>query len=106
MPQLKFVVSSVEPHWVRVRYLLSRIKRSRHNTRFDDLCKLVEAAGIPLKRRSSSHRIYEDVNRGIFLNLQPGSGGKAKGYQVRQVIQEIEDHVLEKFSIREEESDE
>jgi hypothetical protein len=64
----------------------------------------VEAAGIPLKRQSSSHRLYEDEAARIFLNLQPGQDGKAKGYQVRQVVKTIEDLVLPRLMKEEDES--
>ena len=88
------VTPYMEPRLRSLRRLLDRIKRSPHNTRFGDLCKLIEAAGIPRKRQSGSHRVYEDEADGIFFNLQSAPGGKAKGYQVRQVVRTIEDLVL------------
>ena len=84
----------MEPRLRTLRRLLDRIKRSPHNTRFGDLCKLIEAAGIPFKRQTSSHVIYEDEQAGIFLNIQKTRDGKAKAYQVRDVAMTIEDRIL------------
>ena len=94
----------MEPRERKLNRLLNRIKRAPHNTRFAELCELVETAGIPFKRRSSSQSLYEDETEGIFLNLQPGQGGKAKGYQVRQVVETIEDLLLARMKDKEDES--
>lgn len=56
----------------------------------------MEAAGIPFKRQTASHVINEEESAGIFLNLQRGASGKAKAYQVRDVVTVIEDKILQK----------
>jgi len=65
--------------------------------RFKDLCKLVEALGYLLDRQKGSHLIYRHHTRRDLpiINLQRGSGGKAKPYQVRQVLRIIEEFKLE-----------
>lgn len=84
----------MEPSQRKLTRLLDRVRRSPHNTRFSELCALIEAAGIPFKRQTSSHVIYEDEPAGIFLNIQKTRDGKAKAYQARDVVLTIEDLIL------------
>lgn len=61
--------------------------------RFQDLRALLEAYGFRLVRVTGSHHIFgHDLVR-QRINLQP-SGNMAKPYQVRQVLQLIEEHEL------------
>lgn len=63
-----------------------KARRSRSNLRFSDLCYLADCYGYRLIRQSGSHRIYaRDADR-TMLNLQPLKDGKAKPYQVGQVL--------------------
>ena len=57
---------------------------------FSDLCSLAEAYGFELARTSGSHRIYK--RRGVMkvMNFQ-SDGGKAKPYQVKQLLSELRD---------------
>lgn len=79
------------------RALLERTKASPANVRFRDLCRLAEAHGFVMRRRKGSHLIYRHGGRPEvpLVNLQEGPGGKAKPYQVRQVLTLIETHGLE-----------
>ena len=64
---------------------------------FDDLCGLLEHVGFVLRRTAGSHRIYRHATRPALplMNLQRAAGGKAKPYQVRQVLEVIEVNGLE-----------
>lgn len=53
------------------------------NIPYDDLCSLLERLGFVSRQRGSSHRTFKFG--AAFVNLQRGSAGKAKPYQVRQV---------------------
>ncbi len=62
--------------------------QSDANFPFDDLCTLLTKLGYVGRKTKGSHIIFQ---RGpSFLNLQQSTGGKAKGYQVRQVREELQ----------------
>jgi predicted RNA binding protein YcfA (HicA-like mRNA interferase family) len=64
------------------------------NVRFDDLIRLAEAFGFELKRVTGSHHILAHPALPDLLNLQPGPDGKAKPYQIRQLMALVERHGL------------
>jgi predicted RNA binding protein YcfA (HicA-like mRNA interferase family) len=61
--------------------------------RFADLCKLAGGFGYRLDRVSGSHHIFENPEAARPLNLQ-NCGGRAKAYQVRQFLRDIEEYHL------------
>jgi hypothetical protein len=77
--------------------LLETARRSPANIRFSDLRGLVERAGFVLRSTRGSHRIYRHATRREIplINLQEERGGKAKPYQVRQVVRIIDEWELE-----------
>ncbi|MCB9764478.1 MAG: type II toxin-antitoxin system HicA family toxin [Alphaproteobacteria bacterium] len=78
----------------RLIRLLNAARRSPRNLRFTDLCALAEAAGFAFKRQSGSHRIYVHPNPQVPpMNFQERDG-KAKPYQVKQLLFAIEEHRL------------
>ena len=50
---------------------------------FTELCGLLQRLGFEM-RVSGSHHFFRREGLADVINLQPASGGKAKGYQVRQ----------------------
>ena len=76
------------------RRLLLRILNGSKNVAFGDFQSLVEGYGFRLRRISGSHHIYRhpDIEEG--LNLQPDRG-KAKPYQMRQLIDLVEEYNLQ-----------
>jgi hypothetical protein len=76
--------------------LLEKARNGPKNLRFDDLRKLVEGAGFVERAGSgTSHRIYSHpALPGVLINIQRGRDGKAKAYQVRQVLDTIDEHDL------------
>ncbi|MBU4190687.1 MAG: type II toxin-antitoxin system HicA family toxin [Candidatus Thermoplasmatota archaeon] len=76
--------------------IFDELKKNSKNIRFDRLCNIVEMFGFYFKGGKGSHRIY--VRKGIqeMLNFQ-NVGGKAKPYQVRQLIK-----VIKKYNLLEE----
>jgi len=77
----------------RKRKVLEMVLAGTHNIRFDELCRLAEAFGCRLERVSGSHHIDEHPQSDRPLNLQ-NVGGKAKAYQVRQLLRDIEEFHL------------
>ena len=82
---------------VRRRRLLQTARQRPAGLKFRQLCALAEAVGFVLDRQAGSHQIYlhphrRDVPR---LSLQEGPSGDAKPYQVRLLLQIIDDFDLE-----------
>jgi predicted RNA binding protein YcfA (HicA-like mRNA interferase family) len=77
--------------------LLEAARRSPSNVRFRDLCGLLERIGYELARKRGSHHIYRHRSRRDLpiVNLQEGGSGKAKSYQVRQILGIVDAHKLE-----------
>ena len=69
---------------------MSRMKRNPQDVSFSDLCKVcVHYFGEP-RQKGTSHRIYKTPWIGDpRVNIQD-EGGKAKVYQVKQVLRAIE----------------
>ena len=71
--------------------LLQKVLRgaSDGNVGFDELCELLRRLGFGERRRGGSHRIFSRDGVAEILNVQPRAGGRAKGYQVKQIRQVI-----------------
>jgi len=70
--------------------LLQKARASNKNFSFDDLCKLAELAGFEFMRSSGSHKIYKHNSISHKMNFQ-NYEGKAKPYQVTQLLNAIEE---------------
>lgn len=79
----------------RARKILTAARNNPAGLRFSELQRLSEAAGFVLDRINGDHFVY--VRHGIadIINLQPIKGGKAKPYQVRQVLALIDKYDIE-----------
>jgi predicted RNA binding protein YcfA (HicA-like mRNA interferase family) len=73
--------------------LLRKLLSGSKNIRFSDVVACAEAFGFRLDRVSGSHRIFVHPEVREILNLQ-NVKGKAKPYQVRQLIGLIERYDL------------
>ena len=70
--------------------LIAKLKRNPKNVRFSDLCKICDHYFGEPRQSGSSHRVYRTPWRGDpRVNIQ-NRKGKAKPYQVRQVLRAIE----------------
>jgi hypothetical protein len=69
--------------------IVARMRENPKDTKFSDLCKVCDYFfGEP--HTKGSHRIYRTPRHGDpRINIQ-NDNGKAKPYQVRQVLQAIE----------------
>ena len=66
------------------------MKLNPANVRFSDLCKVCDFYFGEPRQKGSSHRIYKTPWQGDpRVNIQ-NAKGKAKAYQVRQVLRAIE----------------
>ncbi len=68
--------------------------KARNNPRgvgFDGLLTLVVAPGFErIRQHGGSHRRFYHPEAGVYLNLQPLRGGKAKDYQVAQLLDAVD----------------
>jgi len=77
--------------------LLAEMRSNPAGVRFADACKVVtHFFGTP-RSKGSSHHVWKMPWVGDpRINLQTGSGGTAKPYQVRQALQAIDRLLQEK----------
>jgi len=78
---------------VKPRKLLQKALQSAANLRFDEVCALARAFGFRLSRVSGSHHIFVHSEVRELLNLQEVKG-KAKPYQVKQLLSLVERYNL------------
>ena len=70
--------------------ILEALRKNSNNVRFADLAKLCDAYFGEPRQKGTSHRVYRVPWPGDpRVNIQSAKG-KAKTYQVRQVIKAIE----------------
>ena len=84
----------------KIEDILLQMKRSPKGVRYTELCKVCDYYFGKAPQTSSSHRIYKTPWQGDpRINIQ-NYKGKAKAYQVKQVLLAIDkledDHVSEK----------
>jgi len=71
--------------------IILQMRANPANVRFVDLEKVCSYYFGQPRQRGTSHRVYKMPWLGDpRVNIQEGKGGKAKDYQVRQVIQAID----------------
>jgi len=79
---------------MRKKKLLKKLLSGTKNIRFAEAVACAKAFGFQLDRVNGSHHIFVHPNLPELLNLQ-NVKGKAKPYQVRQLLQLIETHNLQ-----------
>lgn len=71
--------------------LLEKARKNPQNLRFDELCTLAESFDFVRRKNSSGHRVYKrNSEPKITITIQD-LNGKAKPYQVKQLIRALED---------------
>ncbi len=78
---------------MKKRKSLERLLSGSKNVRFSDAVACAEGCGFRLERISGSHHIYTHPAVPVLVNLQDVRG-KAKPYQVKQLLQVIEKYGL------------
>jgi hypothetical protein len=72
--------------------LLAKANDSPNNFSFTEICQLAECFGFEFQRQSGSHVIYEHplltIEQNRLMNFQ-NFNGKAKPYQVKQLLKAI-----------------
>jgi predicted RNA binding protein YcfA (HicA-like mRNA interferase family) len=78
---------------MNLRKLLQKALASPQNLRFEEACTLATAFGFRLSRVKGSHHIFVHPDVRELVNLQDIEG-KAKPYQVRQLLELVERYNL------------
>lgn len=78
--------------------LYNEAKNNPAGLRFTELQKLCKCAGMWLDRTKGSHYIYKRENPSFMFSIQEMQDGKAKPYQVRQLLEFIDTNALDKRS--------
>lgn len=74
----------------KVNDILAQMRQNPKNIKYKDLCKVCDFYFGAPRQKSTSHRIYKMPWQGDpRVNIQ-NDKGKAKAYQVGQVIQAVE----------------
>jgi predicted RNA binding protein YcfA (HicA-like mRNA interferase family) len=71
--------------------LLQKAQNGPAGLRFVEACDLAECYGFQLERVKGSHHIFSHPELRRNVNLQPDENGKAKKYQVKQILDAIEE---------------
>ena len=75
--------------------LISKAKRTPKGLRYDEACKLAEIIGFEHTGGSGSHKVYTRDDIQEIINIQEGRDGMAKAYQVKQILEIMEEYNLE-----------
>jgi hypothetical protein len=74
----------------KLKDIIRQLKQNPAHVRFADLCKVCDHYFGETRQSGSSHRIYKTPWQGDpRVNIQ-NNKGKAKAYQVKQVLKAIE----------------
>ena len=74
----------------KITDIIDDMKRNHKGIRFQDLCKVCDHYFGEARQTGSSHRVYKTPWQGDpRVNIQ-NDKGKAKAYQVKQVLKAIE----------------
>ncbi len=74
----------------KIEDIVSQMRRNPRDVRFSDLCKVCEFYFGEARQSGSSHRVFKTPWQGDpRVNIQ-NKKGKAKAYQVNQVLRAIE----------------
>ena len=70
--------------------LLDAARGKPESVSFSDLCTLAECYGWVFSRQRGSHWMYKRARDPRLMNFQEAANGRAKGYQVRQLLDAID----------------
>ena len=73
-----------------IQIILKQMRENPKGVRFNDLCKVCNSYFGKARQSGSSHRVYKSPCVGDPRVNIPNDKGKAKPYQVRQVLQAID----------------
>jgi hypothetical protein len=81
----------------QIEKLIQVALKNPQNLRFSELCKLCEFFGMEKRGSEGSHVIYKRKTEPRFALSIQDNNGKAKKYQVEQLINKIKEYDLFRF---------
>ncbi len=84
---------------MKKRKLLQKLLSGSKNIRFSEAANCAKAFGFELSRIAGDHHIYVHQEVPELVNLQD-VGGKAKPYQVKQLLE-----IIERYNLRMEDTE-
>ena len=81
----------------RIDKLIQKALVAPQNLSFSELCTLCRHFGMKRRKGSGGHRIYKRESPPFFTLSIQDDDGKAKPYQVRQLLDNVKDHGLYDF---------
>lgn len=78
----------------KIKKCYEKLVRSQANASFEEVCACAETVGFEYKRQSGSHILYRHKKHSHEIMNFQNDKGKAKPYQVRQLIKFIETYIL------------
>ena len=77
-------------YMAKIEVILDAMRTNPGNIRFSDICKVCDRCFGVARQKGTSHRVYKTPWQGDpRVNVQ-NAKGKAKAYQVKQVLKAIE----------------
>jgi predicted RNA binding protein YcfA (HicA-like mRNA interferase family) len=76
----------------KLRKFIESYKGGSRNLDISKARKLLKEYGFEFKRQKGSHEIYYNSEIGKRQVIQEKDGGQIKRYQVKQIINKIEEH--------------
>ena len=74
----------------KIEKTLKEMEKAPQNVRFSDLAKICTHFFGEARNKGTSHHVYKTLWQGDpRVNIQKGKDGKAKAYQVKQVLAAI-----------------
>ena len=74
--------------------ILQKLLSGSKDIRFDEFVALLEGFGFIMERVRGSHHVFKHPDVPQLLSIQPRKDGKAKPYQLRQFLKQIEEYHL------------
>ncbi|BBH13401.1 hypothetical protein CH06BL_26490 [Chromobacterium haemolyticum] len=74
-----------------VEKIIEKMRNSPNNIDFTDLKKVCDERFGATRNKATSHRTYKVPGRAHRINIQNDGTGKAKAYQVRQVLEALDE---------------
>ena len=81
----------------KIDKLIQQAITSPQNLTFNQLCTLCLHFGMKLRKKRGSHRIYKREYPPKFTISIQDDDGKAKPYQVKQLLDKVKEHGLYDF---------
>ena len=87
-------LSAIDGSLSRLEKLLEKARENPKNVRFKELCRLCELIGMEARKPVGSHFPYKRSTPPVKTLSFQNKDGMAKSYQVKQLLQFIDEHVL------------